>query len=248
MTVEEIQAEIERRGVHPQVGPYGEGHDIQQNSWEFARFAAAMQELGVQTVLEIGTGPHAGLARFMHEYLHWNVTSVDKYGCWVKWDGIEFIVSDERIDFGDRRFDLLIIDGNHAYDFVKGDHEYYGKYATKAIMFHDICGLRGCEGVKRYWDEISAAPLFNEVIAPDEQRVGIGWYEVEVAKERSINGFINAFEEIGLEVERTAPNRIEVTITDSGGKQSKETVIVDKPKRKPAAKKHTTAKKAKPQP
>lgn len=186
MTIEALQTLIEQCGVHPAVGLEAGGWGIEQNAWELARFLYVMQELGVSSVLEIGTGAQAGLSRFMHEHMHWHVTTVDKNGHYGDYPGIEFVVSDERRDFGDRRFDLVIIDGDHAYASVKADHEWYGKYATKAVMFHDIAGLRDCEGAARYWGSLCRVADYNlptgfhEIINRDSDgRCGIGWYEVE---------------------------------------------------------------------
>ena len=61
---DELLALITRRGVHTVFGDYGEGWFIEQNADELARFLVAMQELGVESVLEIGTGWRAGLAEF----------------------------------------------------------------------------------------------------------------------------------------------------------------------------------------
>lgn len=245
MTIEALQTLIEQCGVHPAVGLEAGGWGIEQNAWELARFLYAMQELGVSSVLEIGTGAQAGLSRFMHEHMHWHVTTVDKNGHYGDYPGIEFVVSEERRDFGDRTFDLVIIDGDHAYESVKADHEWYGKYATKAMMFHDIAGLRDCEGAKRYWLQlvgtnaeytkesinVKVEGLYNIIIAVGEQRCGIGWYDVESArllrmyKAITSTDAYSGLRQIEKVMAESAP--IEVTITDS--EPITELVIPDTP-------------------
>lgn len=150
---------IARLGVHEQLGPTGAGWGIEQNPEELAAFIAAMQALGVQTVLELGTGYKSGLARFMTEHLGWEVVSVDRNPPSTFAPGATFIQAStkdalERLDFMEgRRFDLVIIDADHAYEAVKADHALYDPLAAKAVMFHDIAGLRACEGAARYWTE-----------------------------------------------------------------------------------------------
>lgn len=172
------QALIEQCGVHSSLGPGGNDWGIEQNPEELAMFLAAIPP--VSTVLEIGTGHKAGLARFMHEHLGWDVTSVDiqDYGH-KSIPGCNFIISDKRLDF-DHTYDLVIIDGDHGYTPVLMDYVHYGDYAKKVLMFHDICGLRGCEGAMNFWYALARNGLilkahFYEAIAKGDRRVGIGW-------------------------------------------------------------------------
>lgn len=176
------QALIEQCGVHPDLGPGGMGYGIEQSPVELATFLAAIPP--IQTVLEVGTGYKAGLARFMHEQLGWDVTTIDikDYGHDIP--GVTFIVTAERIEFG-HGFDLVIIDADHSYTEVLMDYVHYGAYARKALMFHDIEGLRGCEGAHDFWRALAynggftIRAKFHEIIAEGERRVGIGWLEVE---------------------------------------------------------------------
>ena len=169
---------IEQRGVHDQLGPVGQGWGIEQNPHELATFVIAMQELGVQSVLEIGTGYKAGLAQFIHYDLGWQVVSVDIRDYGHAFEGITFIIGQYEAD---RQFDLVFIDGEHTYEAVRHDLADYGAYATRAWAFHDIAGLRDCGGVAQYWRDIAytkAGKLrkgFHEVIDDSERRAGIGW-------------------------------------------------------------------------
>lgn len=178
-TYHELKALIDQRGVHDVFGPYGEGQFIEQNAEELAHFLVHMQELGVESVLEIGTGWKAGLARFLHDDMGWTVTSVDIHDYGHQFGGILFVTADVE-PYSDETFDLVIIDGDHSYEGVKADHERWLPHAEKVIAFHDTVGLRDCEGVQQYWREIAYEGKalksgYYEIVAEGEQRGGIGY-------------------------------------------------------------------------
>lgn len=179
-----MQQQIEVLGVHPVFGSVGNNYGIEQNAWELAEFLDQIPP--IESVLEIGTGHKAGLARFMSEIMHWNVTSVDKdipqflptnvqFIHLPSSDAIETILVDS--------FDLVIIDANHSYEAVMRDYELYAPLASRAIMLHDIAGLRDCEGVANFWKEIAYTKKgnlrkgYHEIIADSRERAGIGWIE-----------------------------------------------------------------------
>lgn len=60
---------------------------------------------------------------------------------------------------GDRRLDLLFIDGDHTYDGVRQDYEMYRSLVRSGglIAFHDIVHSHwpGCQ-VDRFWHELSS--------------------------------------------------------------------------------------------
>jgi hypothetical protein len=187
---DELKALIEKRGVHAEFGDAGEGWGIEQSPHELATFLVRMQELDVQSVLEIGTGYKGGLSRFLAHDLGWDVTTYDIQNYGHIFTGVHYIVGDEtwaNVEYPHflEKFDLVFIDANHAYDEVLFDFDYYGKYASKVIALHDIAGLRDCEGVALLWNQIqqssgvwpSVKSDRHEIIAPDKQS-GIGWIEL----------------------------------------------------------------------
>jgi hypothetical protein len=178
-TFDELKALIEKRGVHPEFGEPGESWGIEQNSFELATFLVRMQELNVQSALEIGTGYKGGLSRFLAHDMGWDVTTYDVQNYGHVFTGVHYITGNGLLNI-DKQFDLVFIDGDHSYDSVKWDYAKYTNLMLKATAFHDIAGLRGCEGVSQLWTEIKQSPLSlksGEIIAPAKQS-GIGWIEL----------------------------------------------------------------------
>lgn len=187
-TYDELKAAIERYGVHPVFGGSGELDAwIEQNPHELATFLEHMVKLQIKTVLEIGTGWKGGLSRFLATELGWDVTTVDVQDYGHNFPGVLYVVMGKEDDIdkivitGTRRFDLVILDADHSYEGTKHTYELYTSHAEKALMFHDIAGLRDCEGVARFWRELTYnggdKPRFGayEVIDDSDQRGGIGY-------------------------------------------------------------------------
>ena len=75
-------------------------------------------------------------------------------------------------------FDLILIDGNHDYDFVKNDFENYKSMISQnsIILLHDIKSKK-FPGVSKFWKEISSSKQFKskEFICDDyPMKAGIG--------------------------------------------------------------------------
>lgn len=184
MTYTHLRELIEHRGCHDLLGPHGQGYGVEQNAHELATFLTALPSQ-INTVLEVGTGHRAGLARFLAYDYGRKVTTIDvqDYGHAPLYPDIKFIVLSNPPSIYPvftETFDLVVIDGNHGYDWVSFDYHFFSPMG-KVIMFHDIAGLRDCEGVARFWREISRTKAgkrragYYEVIDDTEQRAGIGW-------------------------------------------------------------------------
>lgn len=199
----ELKALIDQRGTHAVFGELGDGWAIEQNSAELAEFLVQMQELGVESVLEIGTGWKGGLSRFLaaDDGMAWQTWSMDIEQHSFIYEHVTYMRGADNVrDYAantQRTWDLVFIDADHSYEGVKNDHQLWGKYATKVIAFHDIAGLRDCEGVKQYWDEIAhqreATPHgdiivwksgYHEIIADGDQRGGIGYIVLSEVQEQ----------------------------------------------------------------
>lgn len=180
MNYAETKTLIESLGVHAQLGPEGHGYGIEQNAHELATFLCSLPN--IQTVLEIGTGYRAGLARFMTEHLGWEVTTISMHHPQTPAPLARQVIG-KSVDVVGKvygRYDLVIIDGDHTYDAVKLDAALYASMGS-VVMFHDIAGLRDCEGSARHWQEISRDTDgnmrrgYHECIAEGQTAAGIGW-------------------------------------------------------------------------
>jgi hypothetical protein len=249
----DLKALIEQRGVHAVFGDYGEGWGIEQSSVELAHFLTHMQQLGVSSILEVGTGYKAGLARFLHDDLGWRVTSVDIRSYGHAYDGIEFLHPDDftyDTAFGvpPQQYDLVLLDADHSYDGVKDQHEFYAPYATKVIAFHDIAGLRDCGGVRAYWAELARDAHWEKVDGINQlvDPLNPGCYElISQGDQRGGIGYIVLAEvEAPKSLEEAIATRDEQAYADAQN-AAKEQPPAKKPAtRKPAARKPTAAKKA----
>jgi len=81
-----------------------------------------------------------------------------------------------------RRFDFILIDGDHTYDGVKGDFEAYRPMASDVIAFHDIAPhIDATVGIGKFWAELYGDK--TDIIADMRQGwAGIGVYRVHCCK------------------------------------------------------------------
>lgn len=187
----QYKTKIERCGVHEQLGPTGSGWWIEQNPAELAAFLCKLDDLGMRQgdnskVLEIGTAK-GGLYQFFRNIMGWDVFVIDiepAKACHLK-DHYFKGRSDapQSVKWAKRKgpFRMIFIDADHSYNAVKKDYELYGDIG-KIIAFHDVCGLRDCEGAKKFFDELVEASddgknyQCGKAVAQDEKtRAGIGW-------------------------------------------------------------------------
>lgn len=186
---------IEACGVAPGLGSVGRGWQMEQNPRELAKFLVECEEIGVTSILELGTGEFGGMARFLTEYLLWEVTSIDhriplhESGRFILGETGD---ADVYAQVKDERFDLVLIDADHHDYSVRRDHEWYAPLATKLVALHDIAPNReGTQGVAVFWWNLSRSkdipelaatgdlkPGYEDIIDP-QHPIGIGYYEVQ---------------------------------------------------------------------
>lgn len=159
---DDLLAAINYAGVHPLLGEIGAGAGIEKNPHELALFIVHCP-LEIKTVLEIGTGYKAGLTQFMVNVLRWQVTTVDIEPPLVKTAHLaRQVIADSKlaVDLVRNEYDLVILDGGHTYDAISRDYFHYADMG-RVVMIANIEGLRGCEGVARFWREIAYSKKGN---------------------------------------------------------------------------------------
>jgi len=189
LTAEQYAAEAKRRGILPALCPpdcdYAGGDCIEQNPNELGAFMAWVQQFEIKSYLEIGVSS-GGLACYVADMLK----PERIYGADLRFprlfaSGMDFFQGSSQFNpwfdiwlehVG--TVDLVMIDADHSYDAVKADAASAAKLKPKIMAFHDICGLRECDGVKRFWDTVirdTKAGLVEFFIDADNPcRSGIG--------------------------------------------------------------------------
>lgn len=129
---------------------------------EFADLMLFLHDKNISTFLNIGTYNGVSfnlLSSFLNAYQKVNCISIDP----INHNPIiipEFTYTSEvSLDYKNKNFDLVFIDGDHSYESVKTDYKNVGQFA-KYCVFHDIDddfirndpALNG--GVARFWEEI----------------------------------------------------------------------------------------------
>ena len=172
-------------GVHPILDPEGKnasGQIIEQNPHELAECCAWLKDRQVERYLEIGLGS-GGLMRFMDEVYGMEML----YGADIREVPTParaqvYTGDTHKLSFREwckplPRLDLVWIDADHRYESVCIDYSAAFLMRPRFMAFHDICGLRDCEGAAEFWRQIKNIYPGNcvEFIHTDHPtRAGIG--------------------------------------------------------------------------
>lgn len=150
---------------------------------EFAYGYFANRGIGHPVVVEIGTLENAQRL-FYRELLGAEHISIDLN---INRKGPADIIADsmspeamERlaVRLAGRPIDLLFLDGNHTYDYVKFEYRNYGVRCRHLIAFHDVFGT-DADGVEvyRFWRELEQSypeyPMLTFWKARSRERTGV---------------------------------------------------------------------------
>lgn len=147
---------MKKYSFHWALGGTDTSGGLEQNSEELEQLCRFIDEKDILTYLEIGIA-HGRLLSFMTREMRLigKGITLDKMD---GHDGLNVIYGRSQSnkikqEFEGCRFDLIFVDGDHSYGGVSSDYENF-KDKCKYMAFHDILGLRQCEGVKQFWKEI----------------------------------------------------------------------------------------------
>ncbi len=154
-----------------------------QDPDEFAELLLYLQDKDIKTFLNIGTFNGVTfnfLSDFLNKKNKCKCITIDPYNHNPIKDSRFYYYDHTSEKYINTKFDLVFIDGNHAYDYVKLDYENVGQYSN-FVVFHDINDdvIRKIEqggGVPIFWDEIKENKNYIEIINKNKKinTMGIG--------------------------------------------------------------------------
>jgi hypothetical protein len=144
---------------------------------QLAGFLIKLVSLGkVETYLDIGTFSGATITVVSIYLMRFGLKRVDtldiikyvKDELIQKWDELKLPINYKIInnnlfsktDAPLNKYDVIFIDANHAYDYIKNDYDQVNDM-SKIICFHDIDDV-WCLDVVKFWNEIKQDKIYHE--------------------------------------------------------------------------------------
>ena len=157
--------------VHSMLGGKVYMAGMQQNPRELNYFLNFLVDKNIKSYVEIGLG-QGYLLRFITEELKLTTTGIEIHQD-EKHFGLNIIYgsSDDPSTIAQApEADLYFIDGDHSYSMVSKDFFNYKDKCTY-MAFHDVLGMRNCEGVGAFWKELKSIYTYWEFL---EEDTGLG--------------------------------------------------------------------------
>ena len=167
---------------HHALGGNDTSGGLEQNKVEMLMFCGLLQEKKIKTILEIGLA-QGHFSKFLEE-CGLEVTGITKDETLLRYKPTVIWIGDSKKYTQIGEFDLVFVDGDHSYEGVKADYERY-KGKCKFMAFHDILGLRDCEGVRKLWHEVRGKD-FVQFIDPGDRNAASGIGVIEIKKEKKV--------------------------------------------------------------
>lgn len=176
-------AEIKKAGILPALGTkYSGRYCIEQSPQELADFCDMLKPLNIKSYLEVGVST-GGLFKFMTAHVIHGPT----YGIDLNIPGLLGHAHIRNIFVGDSHsaecikwannfgpFDLVFIDAAHTYGDIAKDTEAFSGLVTKVLAYHDIKGLRDCQGAYNHWQAMKTTGKASHEFIDKECPIGIG--------------------------------------------------------------------------
>lgn len=167
---------IDKYPLHFVLGGSATDGGLEQNREELNELCKFISAKNIKTYLEIGCAK-GYLLRFMKKEMNLIGLGITPE-IQETHEGLYMLYGksqDEKIinEIRNQKFDLIFVDGDHSYLSVAQDFSNY-RANCKYMAFHDIAGLRDCEGVKKFWNEIKNKYDYTEFVFQGETRSGIG--------------------------------------------------------------------------
>ena len=144
---------------------------------QLAEYLIKIKDLNIKDFLDIGTFAGSTITVITIYLLRFGIVSVQTLDIYPhineklieKWNQlslpIKFTMIPSHQKFTDcmslTKYDLIFIDGNHDYPFVKDDY-LRAKGISKYLSFHDVNDVF-CTGVVQLWNEIKTSGEYKEI-------------------------------------------------------------------------------------
>lgn len=159
---------------------------------EFLDFLKLLLDYKVKSVLEIGAYQGGTTRAFLA--MGMKVVSIDKDPqeelfqiindpkfTLIKENSQDHLLRDKVADvFGEQKFDLVCIDGDHSEMACETDFIYYSPLAKKLIAFHDITPTERHPDVARVWGRLKSKFHKSYEITHPSSYGGHGWGVIEI--------------------------------------------------------------------
>ncbi|CAN7361570.1 class I SAM-dependent methyltransferase [Phenylobacterium sp. LjRoot219] len=139
---------------------------VQQIPTEYIDFLMYVAKLSIKTGIEVGVWYGASsyftaavLQRANPDFMMTMVDNEDRLVGYPEFSSvlnIEKRVPATAEDCAGEVYDFVFIDGDHAYEGIQRDYLLLGRYARRAVAFHDVRGAEFDQfagGTRRFWQE-----------------------------------------------------------------------------------------------
>lgn len=175
-----INEKIKEWPLHYLLGGTDTSGGLEQNAYELEQLCYFILDKQIKTYTEVGIA--AGLLlKFMRDEMNLEVYGItlEKRETHIGLPVVYGYSDDKQILENAKFCDMYFIDANHSYEWVKKDYLNY-KNKCKYMAFHDMLGMRHCEGVSQLWSEIKNEYEHWEFVNSDRNIAsGIGVIKIQ---------------------------------------------------------------------